>query len=111
MFRGLDVWAWLSCRWRLSPSVPQPHKDRRVDIVGLAQNSTESPESWQKAMEAATRQVETTEFETARNLHEEWWARFWNRSWIHISGNTDATKVSQGYCIQRWMMACSSRGE
>ena len=90
---------------------PQPRKDLRVDIVGLTQNSTESIESWRKGMERSIQRVGTTEFETARNLHEEWWAAFWNRSWIRVSGSPDAVKVSQGYGIQRWMMACSSRGE
>jgi len=90
---------------------PQPRKDLRVDIVGLTQNSTESVESWRKEMETSIQRVGTTEFETARNLHEEWWATFWNRSWIQVSGSPDAVRVSQGYDIQRWMMACSSRGE
>jgi hypothetical protein len=62
-------------------------------------------------MEARIQQGGAWEFETARKRHQEWWATFWNRSWIQVSGSPDAAKVSQGYCIQRWMMACSSRGE
>jgi hypothetical protein len=90
---------------------PQPRKVLRVDIVGLTQKSTESTEDWRLAMEARIQQGGAWEFETARKRHQEWWATFWNRSWIQVSGSPDAAKVSQGYCIQRWMMACSSRGE
>src|ERR1019366_7824886 len=39
-----------------------------------------------------------------------WWRDFWNRSWIRVEGTPDANKVSQGYLMQRYMMACSSRG-
>lgn len=89
---------------------PEPRRDLRVDIAALTQISTESAQSWQQAMEATVQRVEATDFETGRKLHEEWWANFWNRSWIQVSGTPEAAKVSQGYCIQRWMMACSSRG-
>ena len=47
----------------------------------------------------------------ARTAHEQWWQDFWNRSWIHVAGTATAEKVSQGYVMQRYMMACSSRGE
>ena len=48
----------------------------------------------------------------ARSMpHQKWWQDFWNRSWIHVAGTGDAAKVSQGYAMQRWMLAGSSRGE
>jgi alpha-L-fucosidase 2 len=43
--------------------------------------------------------------------HKQWWRDFWNRSFIRVSGKDDATLVSQGYVMQRYMVACSSRGE
>jgi len=46
----------------------------------------------------------------ARAAHEKWWRDFWDRSWIHVTGSPDAEKVSQGYAMQRYMMAASSRG-
>ncbi len=47
--------------------------------------------------------------------HKNWWDSFWNQSFIHI---TTANKeeqgkvfnVSQGYTLQRYMNACSGRG-
>jgi alpha-L-fucosidase 2 len=42
--------------------------------------------------------------------HQQWWHDFWSRSWIHVSGTEDASKVSQGFIMQRYMMAASSRG-
>ncbi len=47
----------------------------------------------------------------ARLAHEQWWRNFWDRSWIHVTGTDDAAKVSQGYAMQRYLMAASSRGE
>lgn len=47
----------------------------------------------------------------AQKQHEQWWSRFWNRSWIEITGSEDAEKVSQGYAINRFMTACTARGQ
>jgi hypothetical protein len=51
-----------------------------------------------------------------RAAHEKWWAEFWNRSWIHITKNGEkadgaAAVVSQGYALQRYMVACVGRGK
>jgi len=65
--------------------------------------------------------------------HRQWWAEFWNRSWIYISDNTVRKKdkdrlsgegyinrrkekdegalVTQNYNVFRYLMACQSRGK
>ena len=34
----------------------------------------------------------------------------WSRSWLRVGGTPEAAKVSQGYIMQRYMIAASSRG-
>ncbi|HNQ22642.1 MAG TPA: DUF5703 domain-containing protein [Phycisphaerae bacterium] len=50
-----------------------------------------------------------------------WWRDFWERSWIYIDGDPaqpagtgDAappSRITQAYILQRWMIACASRGK
>jgi alpha-L-fucosidase 2 len=83
----------------------------RLDIVALTQKQCDSPKAWQAAMDSLISQTSAVDLAAARSAHESWWQDFWNRSWIHVSGTPDAEKVSQGYIMQRYMIACSSRGE
>jgi len=49
------------------------------------------------------------------NDHKDWWHAFWNRSYIHVSTQNEKEKekvsnVSKNYTLQRYMNACSGRG-
>lgn len=46
----------------------------------------------------------------AYKAHVAWWRAFWNRSWVFLSGDADAEKLTRGWLLQRYMMACQSRG-
>ena len=48
--------------------------------------------------------------EAARPAHEAWWSAFWQRSWIHVSGDAAAEAVTRGYALQRYLFACAGRG-
>jgi alpha-L-fucosidase 2 len=87
-----------------------PARDIRLDLTALTTTQTQSPEAWQAQLIALLRKDSRTDPVAARAAHEEWWRDFWNRSWIHLSGTQGADKVSQGFAIQRYMMAASSRG-
>jgi hypothetical protein len=87
-----------------------PGSDFRLDLYALTQEQAASPQNWETDLDSLVREVERVKLKQARRTHEQWWSDFWNRSWINVSGTPDAVKVSQSYCIQRWMMACSSRG-
>lgn len=87
-----------------------PARHFRLDIIALTETNVESPQSWQKDIGALTRQIEGESPRRLRKADEEWWSAFWNRSWIHVRGTADAEKVSQGYIMQRYLMAASSRG-
>ena len=87
-----------------------PGRDFRLDLYALSQEQAASPQSWQTSLDSLVSNVYRLNFKRARRAHDQWWNAFWNRSWVHVEGTPDAAKVSQSYCIQRYMMACSSRG-
>lgn len=47
----------------------------------------------------------------ARREHDVWWSKFWNRSYIFITSGEKSHEVTQGYLLQRFKNACTSRGE
>ncbi len=73
-----------------------------------AQTATAS--DWQNQMSNVVAQADATDVGTARTNHYAWWDAFWNRSWIFVSGDANATIVTRGYLEQRFMEACQGRG-
>jgi hypothetical protein len=66
--------------------------------------------AWQTQMSNLVTQVNATNMGMARTNHYNWWDAFWNRSWIFVSGDANATNVTRGYLEQRFVNACQSRG-
>lgn len=88
-----------------------PGQDFRLDLIALSQKQADSVQTWHNKLDALAIEANSADLQPAWTAHEQWWQDFWNRSWIHVGGTGDAAKVSQGYVMQRYMMACSSRGE
>jgi alpha-L-fucosidase 2 len=88
----------------------EPGRSLRLDLVALTKADAASPEAWKSDMDSLVKRVNLIPLDSARAAHQQWWRDFWNRSWIHVSGTEDAAKVSQGFIMQRYMMAASSRG-
>jgi len=88
-----------------------PARDFRLDLIALTQRPVASPTTWKAGMDALAGAMMGVDLDQARRAHKQWWQDFWNRSWLHVSGNPAAQKVSQGYAMQRYLMATSSRGE
>jgi alpha-L-fucosidase 2 len=86
-----------------------PEKYIRLDLYALTEENT-SPQTWENDLKTLAGKIHRVSVQKAWTGHQQWWDAFWNRSWIHVGGSPDATKVSQGYVMQRYMMACSSRG-
>lgn len=82
----------------------------RLDLVALTTTQTASSDVWRSALDSLVKPVNAVPIAAAWTAHEKWWSEFWDRSWIHVTGSPDAAKVSQGYAMQRYMMAASSRG-
>ena len=87
-----------------------PERSLRLDVIGLTKAGAASPEAWKSDLDSLVKNMNAVPMEAARAAHQQWWRDFWNRSWIHVSGTEDAAKVSQGFIMQRYMMAASSRG-
>ena len=87
-----------------------PRRKLRLDLVALTTPDEASPEKWKSELDRLVNQLSATPIDAARAASRQWWQQFWNRSWIEVSGTPDAAKVAQGYLMQRYMMAASSRG-
>jgi alpha-L-fucosidase 2 len=86
-------------------------QDARLDVVALTQTGVASPGTWRAGLNSLVAADRGVPYASALVAHRQWWRDFWQRSWIHVEGSEDAAKVSQGYIMQRYMMASSSRGE
>jgi alpha-L-fucosidase 2 len=87
-----------------------PGRSLRLDLIGFTKTEAASPEAWKSDLDSLVERMNAVPLGTAWIAHQQWWQDFWNRSWIHLSGTEDATRVSQGFIMQRYMMAASSRG-
>ena len=88
----------------------RPMKTGRTYIYVL----TEHPSTlagWDRDINQLAARGDSIPLERARSQHERWWRSFWARSWINVSGEKDAGTVTQGYAMERWMLACAGRGD
>ncbi len=88
----------------------QSAKYLRLDLTALTETNVASTAIWQNDLNALVLQNSREHLRRLRAAHNEWWTAFWNRSWLHVSGTPNAEKVSQGYALQRYQIASSSRG-
>ncbi|HZF01543.1 MAG TPA: DUF5703 domain-containing protein [Methylomirabilota bacterium] len=88
-----------------------PSQNFQLDLIALTERPVDSAQAWKNNLDALVKEIEPMDLSPAWSAHGQWWRDFWNRSWIHVAGTADAAKVSQGYVMQRYMIAASSRGE
>ena len=84
--------------------------------------TTSDARQWLTRLNAQIAQIDKLSLEQTRAAHQQWWDRFWHRSWIYIhddataAGNDapamgrSAAAVTQGYVLQRFVTACAGRG-
>ncbi|MEI7902818.1 MAG: DUF5703 domain-containing protein, partial [bacterium] len=86
----------------------QPATTTSIQITVLTRFA-DSPVDWRKAADALA--DKTPGDVTSRfAAHRAWWGAFWERSWIFISGTSDAHLATQAYALQRFVTACAGRG-
>lgn len=78
---------------------------------------TPTAAEWIEQVDAMARERSV---DAARERTAKWWREFWDRSWIHVSGpgvpasaddsGSSASRITQAYALQRWMIACAGRG-
>jgi alpha-L-fucosidase 2 len=91
--------------------VSKPRKNFRVDLVALVERNASSGSAWRTQLMQSLPEANPNHLDAVRDAHQRWWREFWDRSWIEVKGDEQAQEVSQGFAIQRYMMAASSRGE
>ncbi len=67
-------------------------------------------ENWTAALARLVASARSAEPAAAWRAHAAWWSAFWARSYIRVSGDADAARVTDGYAWQRFITACSGRG-
>jgi len=86
-----------------------PGKSFRVSI--FTHTSVPATEAqWHNQIRQHIVEAEAVEINQARKAHRDWWADFWNRSWIRASGSEAAEIITRGYILQRFISACAGRG-
>ncbi len=94
-------------------------KEINLTIAVLTEQPS-TPEKWLANVEKISNKNNKIVVQNNFKLHKEWWAKFWNRSWIDISANaTTETQngtekqgdvLTRGYTLQRFINACAGRG-
>ncbi len=69
-----------------------------------------TPDEWMRWVMTQAVHSDSVARETSFAEHTDWWHAFWERSWLRISGTSDAETVSRGYELQRFINACGGRG-
>ncbi|MDB5119666.1 MAG: hypothetical protein JWN56_884 [Sphingobacteriales bacterium] len=95
-------------RDKLTLESSAPSRTQQLNIYALTEQVA-SPGGWLGDISKKIVATEALSESAAWKAHEQWWATFWNRSWIHVTGTPDAEKVAQGYAMQRFMTACAGR--
>ena len=85
-------------------------KEHRFEIAALTRASG-TLEEWMSGLDTIIAAARKQDPSMAWKDHVKWWSDFWNRSYIRVSGDSDAQKVSDGYAWQRFITACGGRGE
>lgn len=92
----------------------EPSVQQMANITVLTEQ-TSSPEAWRRDAAALARRSgawgNASSQKKSWEAHAAWWQRFWNRSWIKVSGDAQAEAVSQGYVMNRYMTAICGRGQ
>ncbi len=87
----------------------EPSTRSSIEVVVLAEKTKTADEWIARIGELAAEQSAINPGQ-ALAAHRAWWNDFWNRSWINVTGDEEARKVTQGYALQRFITACAGRG-
>jgi hypothetical protein len=84
-------------------------------LVYAVTAQTKTIDKWTKQINNIANNVELVSKEKRLTEHKSWWQSFWNRSHIFVSTQNEQEKekvanVSKNYNLQRYMNACSGRG-
>jgi len=85
-------------------------KTQLISVYPLTTNNLNATQ-WLAAMKKQSEQNDAVNWELSRAAHQQWWDKFWHRSWIFINNADEATtNMNRGYVLQRFVTACAGRG-
>ncbi|MBQ8520575.1 MAG: hypothetical protein IJ456_04220 [Bacteroides sp.] len=87
----------------------RPEKEFHIAIYPYTAQ-TATLKEWENRLADIVAEVDAVDRAKAYKEHTAWWRNFWNRSWIFLSGDEDAEKATRAWLLQRFMIACQSRG-
>jgi alpha-L-fucosidase 2 len=90
----------------------QSGKPANTQLISIYPLTTKNrrQDQWLSQLDKQVTAADALNLEQARVAHQQWWDKFWHRSWIFMHGADTVTKVNQGYILQRFVTACAGRG-
>lgn len=85
-------------------------KQKQHVTVSLHTNQTKSLGQWIREIQSLSQEAGKVNLSDAFQSHAQWWADYWNRSRLEVSGTPQADTVMQGYLLQKFISACATRG-
>ena len=82
----------------------------RVDVAAHTR-ITATAEAWISEADALATRVFATNIDDLRAAHRRYWNDLWNRSYVFVTGDADADRVTKGWIAARYLIACQSRAE
>jgi len=81
---------------KADPATLKSDKPRRRFVISIypLTAQTRTANAWIKMLDKQVGTIEATDLETARTEHRAWWAAFWNRSWIRVTGGSLAEEIT-----------------
>ena len=87
----------------------KPSASQLVSIYPLTSQPAQAA-GWLEQLERNVASLQKLDIEKTRTAHRKWWEDFWQRSWVFVSGDDDARKITEGYVLQRFVTASGGRG-
>ena len=84
-------------------------KTQLISVYPLT-TKDQTADQWLTQVNKQAQQIDALNLEQTRLAHQQWWDKFWHRSWIFIKGDEATKKVNEGYVLQRYVTACAGRG-
>lgn len=89
-------------------------KQFSISVYALT-SQIETQNDWMQQINQVAKNIELLSRNERFTNHKNWWHSFWNRSYIHLTTANENEKekvynVARGYALQRYMNACSGRG-
>lgn len=87
-----------------------PASERQQAALELLTTQTPDVATWLARIRALGTAAPFTALAPRRAAHENSWRAYWERSWILISGDAVAERITRGVILQRFLNACGGRG-